>query len=458
MIQASDQSGPVLSTSLDFSADIALEARCADDHAWIEVIQRMEDIYTDLVHYQVELEEKNGQLEEAQAFIESVISSMSEILIVCDINGSIQQVNQALLDNLGMQDNALQGRPLVSIFSSEHQDMVSDFPEHIRSGSIADCEMDLLDRNNQPVPMALNCNARFDHKNRLSGLVITGRPLGELRKAYDNLHLAHEELKTTQQHLVHSEKMASLGRLVAGVAHELNNPISFLYANMHALSGYRERFIRYLDAIHTGLSRKERESLRKELRVDHMLSDIGPLIEGSLEGAERVSEIVQNLRRFTTPQAGKAEPFDLVNVVQRACNWVMKASSVQVEVHRSFPETCPISGYEGYVHQIIVNLVQNALDAMEGRDNPQLSMSIIPGDLSVDIRIGDNGSGISESDLQKIFEPFFTTKAVGSGTGLGLYISYGLATEQCGGDLRAETCANGGAVFILTLPHGSSHE
>ena len=458
MSQPTENPAISLTNQVGLCNDLDLEVKQADDHAWIEVIQRMDDIYADLVHYQVELEEKNGQLEEAQTFIESVISSMSEVLIVCDINGNIQQVNAALLENLGLNQSALMLRPLVSIFSAEHHSMVSNFPEHIRSGSLIDCEMDLLDKDGKPVPMALNCSARFDHNDRLSGLVITGRPLGELRKAYDSLHQAHEELKTAQQHLIQSEKMASLGRLVAGVAHELNNPISFLYANMHALASYRQKIIQYLDTVHQGASELERDSLRTELGIDHVLKDIEPLIEGSLEGAERVSDIVQNLRSFATPQQSARDSFDLVSVVQRASNWVLKASPTQVAVQKDFPEKYELNNFEGYVHQILVNLIQNALDAMAQTENPVLSLTIAPDDDCVDIVIRDNGPGISETDLLKIFDPFYTTKAVGSGTGLGLYISYGLAREQCGGNLIARSCPEGGAAFILTLPTGNVDE
>ncbi|MCP4397387.1 MAG: hypothetical protein GY801_08835, partial [bacterium] len=133
-----------LTGQIGFTPGLQQEARRADDHAWIEVIQRMDDIYADLVHYQVELEEKNSQLEDAQRFIQSVISSMSEILIVCDINGHIQQVNQALLDNIGIEESQITSKPLSMLFSEKYLPMVADFPEHIRSGSLIDCEVDLV--------------------------------------------------------------------------------------------------------------------------------------------------------------------------------------------------------------------------------------------------------------------------------------------------------------------------
>lgn len=434
------------------SSELQHQARRAGDQAWIEVIQQMDSIYADLVHYQVELEQKNSELENAQRFIESVISSISDILIVCDINGNIQQTNQALVDIIGMEPEQLAGKPLSRLFSEQFRPMISEFPEHIRSGSLIDCEVDLINIEQDPVPMAINCSARFDHKNRLSGMVITGRPMGELRRAYSELHQAHEELKTAQQQLIQSEKMASLGRLVAGVAHELNNPISFLFANMHALKSYQQKFQAYLDAIHGNAGKQESERLRKDLRIDAMMQDIVPLVDGSLEGAERVSEIVQNLRRFATPQESKNQSFDLVSVVQRALSWVLKAALQPPELLEDYPEKLALVNNEGYVHQILINLIQNALDAMDDKDPSKLSVSIHEDGSFARISVRDNGPGIREQDLVKVFDPFFTTKPIGSGTGLGLYISYGLATEQCAGDLTVRNHPQGGAEFTLSLP------
>ena len=424
----------------------------ADDQTWIDVIQRMDSIYADLVHYQVELEDKHSKLEEAQSFIQSVISSISDILIVCNINGSIQQVNNALESIIGTDADTLKGQPISVLFGDQHQPLISEFPEHIRSGSLIDCELDLINSEKNLVPMAINCNALFDSENRLSGLVITGRPLGELRRAYGELHQAHEELKTTQLQLIQSEKMASLGRLVAGVAHELNNPISFLFANMHALKTYQKKFTTYLDAIHHDASREQRELLRSELGIDRMLKDIEPLVEGSMEGAERVSEIVQNLRIFTTPQKRDNEAFDLVHVLERSISWVLKAAKFKPELNTHFPKSLELVNNEGYVHQILINLIQNAFDAIAENENPSLDIEISQDQKQVHVILRDNGKGISKENLVKIFDPFFTTKSVGAGTGLGLYISYGLATEQCHGDLRAYNHAKGGAEFIFSLP------
>jgi len=186
------------------------------------------------------------------------------------------------------------------------------------------------------------------------------------------------------------------------------------------------------------------------------MEDIEPLVEGSLEGAERVSEIVQNLRSFTTPQESKQQDFDLIPVLKRATSWVLKTIASEPEIVTDYPDKLPLFSNEGYVHQILINLLQNAIDAVSKQKDARLEISVLQDAQHNHIQIHDNGPGISEENLVKIFDPFFTTKSVGSGTGLGLYISYGLATEQCRGNLTASNHVDGGAVFVLSLPKGNS--
>lgn len=429
-----------------------VEHGVVDESAWIEVIQRMDTIYADIVRYQVELEEKNAGLEDAQRFIQSVISSMTDVLIVADTRGRIQQVNSALEELTGRTAAELTGVALGKLFTDEYAALVEDFAEHIRTDVITDCEVELRGPEGEGAPIAINCTPRFDHDGRLSGLVITGRPLGELRRAYQDLREAHDQLKTAQQQLVQSEKMASLGQLVAGVAHELNNPISFVFGNMHALKRYEKRLAEYLGAIHRSVSEEEREQLRNELKIDRLLQDIGPLIDGSLEGAERVGEIVEDLRRFSTPNQQQCSRFDLVRVVNTATEWVIKARRERPEVSLEMPSTLEVYGYEGYVHQILVNLIQNAADAVEVTPHGCIDIRIQSDDAQVAIQVSDNGTGIAADQLLRVFDPFFTTKPVGKGTGLGLYISYSLATDQCRGTLKADNRTQGGAVFTLSIP------
>lgn len=428
-----------------------LELDSASESAWIEVIRTMDSVYADLVHYQIELEQKNAELELAQQFIQSVLSSMTDVLIVCDTRGRIQQVNAALEQVTGKPATEFIGKSLTEVFGDDSSEIVNDFPERLGNDSLIDCEVTLRCADDNSAPLAMNCSSRYDNEGSLVGMVLIGRPIGELRRAYDDLNQAHHELKQTQQHLVHSEKMASLGRLVAGVAHELNNPISFVFGNMHALKRYGSRITRYLEEVANETDSPRLHRLHKELRIDRILADMEPLIDGTLEGAERVSDIVQDLRRYSGGQREEAGQFDLPEVIRKAVQWVIKAERIKPGLHYQLPEQLTIHGRRGQIHQILVNLVQNAIDAMAYSEQQQLKVQCKNNNGYIAIHIIDRGPGIPEKHLPHVFDPFFTSKPVGKGTGLGLYISYGLA-QDLGGDLSARNHPQGGAEFILTLP------
>ena len=305
--------------------------------------------------------------------------------------------------------------------------------------------------NGSAIPVSLNFTPRYSGVGKLLGLVITGRPVGELRRAYQALRRAHEDLKTAQYQLIHSEKMASLGRLVAGVAHELNNPISFVYGNAIALKRYAERFSRYMSAIHGGASPEECAALREELRIDPLLKDLPSLIDGTLEGAERTRDIVDALKRFSATDRDERQECDLREIVERAVHWVQKGVPEQFSVRMRFDAALCTTGSPGQLQQVVMNLVQNAADATEGAPERSLEISGRAQEQEAVIEFRDNGPGIPETNLGKLFDPFFTTKPVGRGTGLGLAISYGIV-ERHGGTLTAGNHPKGGAFFSLRLP------
>lgn len=424
----------------------------AGEAGWIEAIHKMEEVYNNVLRYQVELEEKNEALEEAQQFILSILTAMSDVLIVCDRHGVVQEVNRAMLDLLGLAKEAVLGHPFLDFLAGDDsKTQVQSFPLRLREHLIHDCEISFKSKDGALLPVALNCTPRYDVRGRQAGMVLVGRPVGELRKAYQALNQAHEELKLTQQQLIHSEKMASLGRLVAGVAHELNNPISFVLGNVYALQRYRERIQAYVAAIHGGATAEECEALRYTLHIDRMLADLGPLIEGTVEGAERTRDIVQDLRRFSAVDKEEAEPFDLVEVTRNAVHWATRDAKSVIQVHLNLPETLPVLGTAGHMQQVIVNLVQNAADAAAGLSQPVLEITGYIKAGKCVLEFHDNGPGVDAQNLNRVFDPFFTTKPVGKGVGLGLSISYGIV-ERHGGQLTAANHPDGGAVFTLILP------
>ncbi|MDO8788805.1 MAG: ATP-binding protein [Sulfuritalea sp.] len=424
----------------------------AEDGIWLDVIRKMDEVYNDLLQYEVALEEKNATLEDTQQFISSVLTSMSDLLIVCSRAGVIESVNEALASLLGVDATGLHGRTVFDLFADEESRQHAGRLFSDQSGHAAeDCEMQLKAANGSAIPVSLNCTPRYNGVGKMMGLVITGRPVGELRRAYQSLRRAHEDLKTTQQQLIHSEKMASLGRLVAGVAHELNNPISFVYGNTVAMKRYAERLSRYLAAIHGDMPLEEREALRHELRIDRLLDDLPSLIDGTVEGAERTRDIVDALKRFSATDRDERRAFDLVEVIERAVQWVCKAAIDQFEVKLSLPPLLEVMGSPGQVQQVVMNLVQNAADATENARERRLEVSGRTEGGEAVIEFRDSGPGIPAENLDKLFDPFFTTKPVGRGTGLGLAISYGIV-ERHGGKLAVSNHPKGGALFTLSLP------
>ena len=422
------------------------------EDAWIEVIRKMDEVYNDLLQYEVALEEKNAALEESQQFVFSVLASMSDILVVCDREARIEVVNQAMTAFAGQPEPALIGTPLFDLFAdpAARDSARRMFASHDLKG-LSDCELPLKGGDGAAVPVSLNCTPRFNHQGVQVGMVITGRPVGELRRAYQALREAHDDLKRTQQQLLHSEKMASLGRLVAGVAHELNNPISFVLGNVHALHRYTRRLETYLAALHAGRDKAELEALRGELRIDRLLADLPSLIEGTVEGAERTRDIVDSLKRFSAVDRNEVQPFNLVQVIEQAVHWVTKAAANNLKVTSSLPEGISVVGSAGQMQQVLMNLVQNAADATAEQAQPRLDIGAQKLGDTVEVRFLDNGPGIPAENLPHLFEPFFTTKPVGKGTGLGLAITYGLV-ERHGGRLTAGNAPGGGAEFVLTLP------
>jgi len=421
----------------------------AGEEAWIEVIRQMDRVYGELIESQSALEEKNAELEAAQEFISSVMGAMSDLLIVCDRRGRIQQVNAALERLTGRPAASFVGQPISQVLKSPHDDTQAKFARHLQAGmAFTDCEVGLADAEGAMRAISVNCAPRQDHRNRSVGMVLIGRPIGELQQAYRELDDALQNFEQAQQHLVASEKMAALGRLVAGVAHELNNPISFVFGNMHAMKTYGEKITRFLQALDESPERLQ--DLREELGLDRIAADIGPLVEGTLEGAGRVSDIVQDLRRFSGNQSEPQEPFLLAHAMRTALNWVMRGARKPPRAILSCDKTIEIHSKKGHVHQILVNLVQNSVDALVVTPRPKISLSAAAVAAGVEICVEDNGPGIPPGNQSQIFEPFFTTKPVGKGTGLGLYVSYRLA-DELGGSLRVEP-AKTGARFVLFVP------
>ncbi len=260
----------------------------------------------------------------------------------------------------------------------------------------------------------------------------------EIAKLNENLEARVEErtlaLRETQGQLVQSEKMRSLGQLVAGVAHELNNPIGFVHANLQLLEDYVDRLTR--DDVSEERREKAREAIEK-------------LLSRSREGTERVKQIVQDLRTFSRTDHADLQQVSLSEEIDRTLTLMEPRLKGGVEVVRDYAELPQVRCFAGQLNQVFMNLLMNACDAMEGRG--KITVRTRREEEGVRLEFSDDGPGMPEEVQQRIFEPFFTTKPVGQGTGLGLSLSHGII-ERHGGSMTLESVPGEGTTFILHLP------
>jgi signal transduction histidine kinase len=247
--------------------------------------------------------------------------------------------------------------------------------------------------------------------------------------------------------------MASVGQLVAGVAHELNNPIGFVYSNVGTLEDFVKRLRAILD-VYRAAPLAEPAQARvdeewKALKIDYALKYVDSMIEGIREGAERARKIVRDLRVFARTDADVWQAVDLHAELESSLTLVNHLLKERVTVHRAFGELPSVECVRSQIDQVFLNLLANAAQAITGPGAITLQTRVQDGDAVV--AISDTGPGIPPDVMGRIFDPFFTTKPVGEGTGLGLSISYEIV-KKLGGEIRAESGPGGGATFTVRLP------
>lgn len=263
----------------------------------------------------------------------------------------------------------------------------------------------------------------------------------KLNRNYEQLSKTYQKLKSTQQQLIHSEKMASLGEMAAGIAHEINNPISFISSNLEVLNDY-------LLQIFTD----ESEGIGKN-PMDKLLfikQDSLEIIESSRQGVQRVADIVNSLRVFARKQTEESEPVNIVRCVSASLKVVENKLKYMYKVNNLLPDNLPnVTGHFGEMQQIFINLLVNAADAMP--EGGEISIFCQLSESAIDVTIQDHGIGMNEQVKKHLFDPFFTTKEVQKGTGLGLSVTATLI-EKNGFNIAVETELGSGSSFIITMP------
>lgn len=277
----------------------------------------------------------------------------------------------------------------------------------------------------------------------------------ELERHNRELATQKAELERLQAQLVHSEKMASLGQLAGGVAHELNNPAGFIYSNMETLGKYAkelERLLAFYDDISLpSESAAESQALKREIRYDRLIPDLSSIISDCQEGARRIRDIVLNLRTFSRLDEAEVKKIDIHEGMEATIRLLSHYfNSDRIVLKRSYGPLPLVECFAGQLNQVWMNLLTNAAQAL-GPDQGEVRIETTVENENVVVRVSDTGKGINAEDIKRVFDPFFTTKAIGEGTGLGLSISYGII-QRHHGRINVESTPGKGTTFTTIIP------
>ncbi|MGE4133697.1 MAG: ATP-binding protein [Bdellovibrionales bacterium] len=269
-----------------------------------------------------------------------------------------------------------------------------------------------------------------------------------LKDKIQELESANNEIRDTQAKLVHTAKMASLGQLVAGVAHELNNPIGFIFSNMTHLRDYSQKLVDMVKVADKGP--EALKAAKEEADFDFIVKDLPKLIASCEDGARRTRDIVLGLRNFSRLDEAQIKEVDVHEGIENTLRLLTGEIKNRIEIVRDFAHLPMVRCYPSQLNQVFMNVLSNAAQAIDGEGKIFISTRVLAED-RVEVDIRDTGKGMSKATLEKIFDPFFTTKTMGSGTGLGLSISYGVIQKH-GGEILVSSELGKGTEFRIVLP------
>jgi two-component system, NtrC family, sensor kinase len=467
------------------------------------------------------------QISESERRYRELVENLREIVFKCDRSGNITLLNKAWTLTLGYETAECLNRPLDDYLHAEDREIWLGFLNQIDSQQYVNCQ-ELRFHHKDTEIVWLELSARSEYQGEISGSLtnITDRKRAQaaLREANAALQMRIEqlrfenrerkqteatllqsreqlkqqkqqleetlqELKYTQAKLIHAEKMSGLGQLVAGIAHEINNPVTFIQGNISHAHEYVQDLLELVQLYqqHYVPPVQDIQAKINTIELNFMQADLPKLISSMQMGADRISEIVLSLRNFSRLDEADIKAVDIHEGIDSTLMILQSRlkglkNQTYIEVIKKYGELPLVECYAGQLNQVFMNLISNAIDAVSFRCldevvSGEFDHQVLPdseGELStfkptieiyteflsdsyVAVRIIDNGTGMSEVTRKRIFDPFFTTKPVGQGTGLGLSISYQIIVEKHGGVLECSSELGKGSEFLIHLPILLSH-
>jgi two-component system NtrC family sensor kinase len=413
-------------------------------------------------------------LRESEVFYHSLVETLPQSILRKDLNGRFTFGNRRFCSALGRPLEEIVGRTDLDFYPAELAEKYRhDDAAVIERGTSFESVEQHVTAAGEKLYVQIIKTPLYDSAGKVIGIQGIFWDVTERRRAEERLHAqnmqlqemafserqAHGALKQAQSHLVQSEKLAGLGQMVAGVAHEINNPLSFVSNNVAVLQRdvgeLHDLLLLYQEG--EAVLAEEMPELHGRIRelcgridVDYTLGNLQGLIKRTRDGLTRIQQIVKDLRAFARLDESDLNEVDLNAGIRSTVNIIQgHAKRKQVEIEADLSELPPVTCYPAKINQVVMNLMVNAIDACP--EGGKVCVQSRPEGEGVRIDVADNGTGIEPAIRDKIFDPFFTTKPVGVGTGLGLSISYGIVKEH-GGVIDVDSTPGQGSRFSVHLP------
>ena len=420
-------------------------------------------------------------------FFENILRHMVDILIVVNPDATVRFINQTAIDALQYSIEDVDGMPVGKLFDDVELHLFTLIKKLVTDGELRNKGMNLMSKDGLRIPVVLNGSLSRNEDNKIDAVVLIARDMrdiyqlitelsqlnedleervknrtDELRVARDASEEALKKLQQTQAQLVQNDKMASVGQLSAGIAHEINNPTGFVLSNLKTLEEYINDIRCLITEYDTLLQKcigisdedvscivKNIEEFKQKIDVVFLLHDIAQIFKETQDGMRRISKIVRDMKEFSHAGSDKPEYTDVNKGLESTLNIVWNEIKYKSEVKTLYGDIPQVLCYPQQLNQVFMNILVNAAHAIEGKG--VITLRTFSENGNVVIEISDTGKGISPEHLSRIFEPFFTTKPVGMGTGLGLSVAYAIIKKH-NGEITVDSKVGAGTRFQVCIP------
>jgi PAS domain S-box-containing protein len=438
--------------------------------------RRNADLSSNLKGLIAERRRAERALRETEVFYHSLVETLPQMILRKDMEGRFTFVNQRFCNELARSLEEIVGKTDYDFFRRDLADKYRrDDRRVIESGTLFEAVEEHVTPQGETLYVQIMKTPLQGPDGKAIGIQgifwdVTARRRAEERLKEQNQklqemarseHEAHDALKSAQSRLVEQEKLASLGHLVAGVAHEINNPLAFVSNNVAVLDRDLRDLIELISVLRkiearlepaTAEDRDQFREMSERIDLDYTIENLPRLIERTREGLRRIERIVKDLRLFARVDEGDWNEIDLNPGIESSVNMVKGyARKKEVTIHLDLGAMPPVLCRAAKIHQVVVNLLTNAIDACKRGGDVTVRTNTEPEVMGIRIEVIDSGCGIDPAVRERLFDPFFTTKPLGQGTGLGLSISYGIVREH-GGMIEVDSKLGEGSHFTIHLP------